>query len=279
MNETNPVSNGSSQQLRSAQLRLNCIDGRRTEPIVGAPGGSLGELILLLATIESRTASRLLERQVAAALVAVGDAVGSLGMHTDHVAITALATTLDHDPLLSSLLPSRDRTPATVLEALRQAPLPLQRRLAAYLTKPAFLGCAHLRLLLDRSEAYGIRRGLTETVLRRFFMAWWRHDSGVELDLLDGEHEECGVLTVDGAQDAPIAAWQSVPEGPRYFVHHPRARRMWLDRVLPAVCEAFADAIDCATLRVEAEARLEQVLETTLQHLARDLPRFSISPE
>lgn len=266
--------------VRAASLLMqatqSCVDGRDAHPIVGTMGGDAGELLLALAALERVRDEPLDEASVRAALDARLEAFGRFYMHTDEHALEELA---DSDPRFAPYDPR---------ELVRHPPAELEEPLLAALVDPAHVGCGHLRLTLQNPEEYGVRTELARSLLRAAFRRLWQ-GAPIDLVVLEGGHEESGVLTVH--LDHDVHPYSRIPTvvphigDHEVFVSHPQVSAWvraqgasflleedpWL-REHPERRDAFLEAL---------EELGDAQLHATLGHLAARLPVYDayVSPD
>eukprot|EP00741_Cyanophora_paradoxa_P006705 tig00001033_g6486.t1 len=139
----------------------SCIDGRSQKAVLGTPGGSFSEFLLALAG-HLRAGLVLPDEDTMQALL---DAYAAqyatpfyrqVYMHSDAAAVKALAAKLG----VSSL-------------DLAAPPAALRARVLAHVADPAYIGCEHLRLTLQKPEVYGIDAKTAQWAVRAFFRALW----------------------------------------------------------------------------------------------------------
>jgi len=237
---------------------VSCIDGRATHPVVGTPGGSFGELLLLLAAVEGqRPGAPLGEDELEGFLSAYLDRLGGLYLHTDEAALGRLSGALPggFDPEAAPELAHR---PAA-LEALCQ---------------PAHLGCGHLKLAATQPQTYQVRPGLLQALLQSFFRRRWSGDPRLHLEVLAGAHEEVAVAVVEGApsleDEARLPALVPLGDQSR-FVYHPEAAR-FLRRRGAALAAELLPGLDAESLFSAVEALGQAQLAATVAALAPTLP-------
>jgi hypothetical protein len=275
----------------AGDIGVGCVDGRRPHCVAGAPGGNAGLLILLLAVWEESSGPLSAER-VDAVFERYLDHFGSFYLHTDSDAQERLGRRLAAMPDLGGGSVGHDAVSAAGgVDALVLNPAaPVRNALLELLLEPEHLGCGHLRLLLEESAVYGVRRPLAEAVLRSFFTRLWGGDARLVLEVLDGEHVERAVARVrtrlrhdraTGEHNAPALVTACPRHGPLdLFVYHPDAVA-WL-QALHAVFLARIGAIplDRMPACIEAQRQLGQrQLDATLRRLAAGLPVFDVGVE
>lgn len=262
---------------------VSCIDGRAETPVLGTPGGDLGELVLSLAALEDTLHRGLTAAEVEALVGAYGEAFGRLYLHTDRHALERLMQWFhDHPETFQGVSPPRDLDALGAL--VRHPPAGLEAPLRAALTAPAHIGCGHLRLMTEHPARYGLRPGLVGEVLGATLTRAWRHPEGLEFAVLEGEHRERGVLEV--ALDAPVHAHSWVPmvtphRGAReVFVMHPqvasflRAETAWF--LIEHLDPAEARRVDPQRLTRHIEALGERQRDATIAALAPHLPHHRL---
>ncbi len=250
---------------------LACIDGRKYEPRAGAPGGSMGEFLLLLAATEGLTQ---VEFEPKAVLHLFDAHIGQFRrfyMHTDEDTLSALRMNISHLPGSERYWPQGNNQ--VFFKALHELPERYRPLVLPRLQMARFQGCGHLRLMLAHPDAFGIRGALVEQALGCFFQRWWQHHPALEYEMLQGAHEEVGVVTVrsEGSQ-LPLV------ETPKeqYVINHDSARRvmqqrgvMFLDQTLPALGFRCPPA---PALMEEIQRLAEKQLSQNVKSLTPHLP-------
>ncbi|MDH5493384.1 MAG: rhodanese-like domain-containing protein [Myxococcales bacterium] len=217
----------SSRWVKVAALLLQgtqaCVDGRDRRPVVGTPGGDAGELLLALAAAE-RVRERPLEpAEVGHILDAYLDAFGRFYVHSDEHALHALGEHLRADPRFASAL--EGESIEAVERLVRRPPRALEGPLLEALGEPAHVGCGHLRLIVSHPDEYGVRLGLSMTLLRAVFSRLWSGDA-IDFVVLEGEHREGAVVNV--VIEGSVHAYTRIPTvaprigGEELFIHHPQ---------------------------------------------------------
>lgn len=247
----------------------SCVDGRDPRPVVGTSGGDAGELLLALVALERVRGGPLSEEEVRHALDAHLDAFGRFYLHTDAHALEAL---VGSDPRFEGHDPR---------ELVRHPPQPLEAPLLEALTEPDHVGCGHLRLILTHPDEYGVRPELTASLLRATFRRLWQ-GAAIDLVVLEGEHEESGVVTVH--LDHDVHSYTRVPTvAPRIgdhevFVSHPQVSAWLRAQQVEFLFEEDAWLRGHPERREELLETLEELgdaqLHATLRHLASRLPVY-----
>lgn len=268
----------------------HCIDGRAGGPVVGTPGGDAGELTLALSAVEHTVRAEVSVETIDALVARYAASFGRFYLHTDEAAIARLDAALREDPELASL-----RGALSVEELVQHPPPELEAPLASLLAQPEYVGCGHLRLLLEHPEEYGVRRELAEAVLRETHLFRFRHPELVDYEVLGGEHEERAVVEV--FLDRPVHAYSRVPTFPyrdgdpaAFFVSHPEVSaylRAELGSFLveheaalglapPPASRTRRRSLDRGALDHELAALADRQVRATLRHLARELPVYEV---
>jgi hypothetical protein len=259
-----------------------CVDGRSPRCVAGAPGGNAGLLVLLLTAWEESTGRRLAPAEVHGLVSRYLDHFGSFQFHSDRAAQDRLAETFAQEPAFAPVAPGAGR--AEAMDALvRTPPKAFRPRLLKVLLDPAHVGCAHLRLLLADPEAYGVRADLVAEVLRSVFRRLWDGDRRIVFDVLEGAHQEEGVVSIRTDTHTAIPGPPAVVTAcPRHgdlelFVYHPEAVA-WLQAVhaIFLVREGWIRPQEVPELIERQRRHGERQMETTLRRLAPGLPVFEV---
>lgn len=260
---------------------VSCIDGRAESPVLGTPGGDAGELVLSLAALEHMLGQPVTSAWIGTLFDRYVAAFGRFYLHTDHHAVERLADALREDPRTRAAAVAWHR-PDDVVAFLRAPPHEMEDALLEHLVEPAHVGCGHLRLMIQEPGRYDVRPGLVADVLRAAFREGWRRPELLELAILEGEHEERGVLEVRVEHE--VHAHSLVPMvaphvGAReLFVLHPqvtdfvRAENAWF--LVEQLDPALRARVDAAALRARIAALGARQLAATVSRLAPHLPRY-----
>lgn len=267
-----------------AHGRLSCIDGRDERGIIGSPGGDSGKFLLTLAAIEKTTGRKLDEAAVTRGLLSHLDTFGQFYMHTDANAFDALTEALQADPRFQAAAID-GREPEDWFEFLRNPPHELWEALLEHLVEPAHIGCGHIRLMLQHSEEYGIRKELILAYLRAFHRLWWEGAPEVTLTVLPGAHKEGAVVNVRLA--GGVWALSRIPlispacDGRQMFVHHPDVsaylRRKTVQYLVRSRDPLGVEASQEGSLQEAIDELAEHQLGVTVSYLAKGLPVFEVA--
>jgi hypothetical protein len=245
-----------------------CIDGRHDHCIVGAPGGNMGEFVLLLTALEA-VGPPVTDREVAELLDGYLREFGRFYMHTDRAALDWVAQRL-----------GRERLEADEIEA---APAELRGQLLQLLTDPCGVGCGHLHAMLASPQTYQVRPELVRAAIRAFFDEIWNHDTGADLDyvVLEGEHEEDELLVYETADADALTDATPIPmgctNGNKRFVLHDAARRYLLRKSRDYLAEVRKfDPVQRETFESRIDELAGVQLEATRQALFPDLPTRTV---
>jgi rhodanese-related sulfurtransferase len=257
----------------------SCIDGRAETPVLGTPGGDAGELVLSLSALEQELGRPLEAAWIASLFDRYVESFGRFYLHTDRHALARLAAALRADARFAGQLPADEDA---LLAFVRAPPSTLEDALLAWLVRPEHVGCGHLRMMIEAPAHYGVRAGLVGDVLRAAFTRAWRRPELVDLDVLDGEHAERGVLEVQ--LEHPVHAHSVVPmvtphEGTRgLFVVHPQVAAFLRAETAEFLSEQLAPEearrVSLASLRARSAALGERQLGATVRALAPHLPHY-----
>lgn len=253
---------------------LSCVDGRAKMGLIGAPGGSAGEMLVGLA------ACRNLGREVHPdAIPELLDGwlsrFGRFYMHGDALAMGKLP-----DWITGDVKGRVDEAAAAEIEA-RIADAPAQRRteLLEELSE-SVIGCGHLNLMLGAPEVYGVPRELVIAMRRAFFKALWRGEP-LEYPILAGHHAEGAVCSVTAGEE-PLEPEDEVPtfaplvRDRQAFVVHPQA----IEFIRESQHDLMADLVGRDLPKEEwlDEARAISANQSiqTLSRLAPGLPMYEV---
>jgi rhodanese-related sulfurtransferase len=266
-----------------AHGRLSCIDGRDERGIIGSPGGDSGKFLLALAAIEQTTGKQLSEEEVTQGLLSHLDTFGHFYVHTDAHAFDALVGALKADPRLQTA-DVDSLNPEEWLEYLRQPPNELREGLLEYLVEPAHIGCGHIRLMLQHSDEYGIRKDLVLAYLRALQRLWWAGAPELTHTVLPGDHREAAVVNV--RHEAGVWDLSRVPlispacDGQQMFIYHPDVsaylRRKTVQYLVRSQDPLGVEASQEARLQEAMDALSERQLGVTVGYLAKGLPIFDV---
>lgn len=267
--------------LRQGQ-HLACIDGRATNCIIAAPGGDLGEFILLMTAYEDVTGVDLTLEETKTALRSVMDWHGRFYMHTDSRALEALGEALRQDDHFDELT-SYDTQAMFSLSA--DCPPHLRFALEEYLIRPECIGCGFLNGLMRDPARFEVRGEVVRESIVAFYENLWSGSTQAELTSLRGEHHEKAVITVDLPEGVDSDDETHVPSicgcddgASNLFVDH-RAAREYMRRknleLLMRRGEVLPNVDSDAVLERARELATHQITEV-LEELAPDLPKYRV---
>lgn len=248
-----------------------CVDGRKADRVIGAPGGNAGLFVLLLTALERFRGDRLSSDRVRVLFEEYLDHFGAFYLHSDGAALRTLRENL------RARHPSLDGSDVEAI--VQDPPEAIREALLQELRRPEHVGCGHLRLMATYPDEYGVRPGLLEAFWTAYFSALWRGEPRVAFDVLPGDHEERAVVTVeDEATDGDVSSVVVLPphhDDVQVFVYHPQAVTfLYRKHAEFLVGTGDASERDVEGL-VSTQATLgNQQLTATLRHLAPDLPHL-----
>lgn len=202
----------------------SCIDGRSERPVLGTPGGDVGEILVALAALEAESGAHVSLGALDALFDAYEASFGKLYFHSDTHAMAALGASLRADVRFAEVH-DQLATSDGVHEFLRAPGARYQAPLLEHVARPESVGCGHLRLALTNADAYGVRAELVRAVIRAAFRLAWRDPAAVDFVVLDGDHHETAVVEVRLPHH--VHAHSRLPmlaphvAGREVFVHHP----------------------------------------------------------
>lgn len=135
----------------------SCIDGRSDRPVLGTPGGDVGEIVVALGALERTVGPPIALDALDDLFDAYEASFGKIYFHSDAQAMDALARALARDPAFASVA-EQIATPSGLYRFVLAPPRAYRTRLLEELCKPEHVGCGHLRLALSNAEAYRCSR-------------------------------------------------------------------------------------------------------------------------
>ncbi len=215
--------------LTSGAVPLCCIDGRSGDPVVGIAAGDMGAIIVALAAIEDIRDGHLPTWKVNKFFEWYLEEFGSMYMHTDEHALESLLDLFRKEEKFVS----ENLNSVGELEGLiRNPPEDLRDDLLGFLLDPEFIGCGHLKLILQKYKLYGIRKGLVLDAIRAFFWTMWTGTTEQKKKLtyivLSDQHDEGAVVSVEISddelnEDTLLPAISPKVNGLQMFVVHRQA--------------------------------------------------------
>ncbi|HVI03164.1 MAG TPA: rhodanese-like domain-containing protein [Enhygromyxa sp.] len=275
---------GSVRWVKFAALMLHgktaCIDGRDDRGVIGTPGGDAGEFTLALAAVEQLSGVALDEARVAKLLEAWLDTFGRFYMHTDVNALNAMIKAFRAD---ARIVPHLDGVfhPPEWRAFMRRPPVAVREALLEHLVNPQHVGCGHLRLSMQSSADYGLRREAADAFLRAFFLQRWGGTDEAEYVVLGGDHGEGAIMLVTLEEElyphTKIPLISPAFEGLQMFVLHPQiAAQLRRFRAGFLVSELAELELDVGALGDLICALGKRQLDATVARLAAGLPVYEV---
>lgn len=263
--------------------KTSCVDGRDDHGVVGTPGGDAGELLLALGACERVTGRPIAAEALPALLGRYVDAFGHFYLHSDVGALNRYIARMRADPRIpESALPARTDPPQAWRRFTAGPPDAVRPYVLEHLVHPDSVGCGHLKFMLTKSEAYGLRSGLVEAFLRAYFTSRWNGLIELEFVPLGGGHREGAVVSVHLDDVQPYTQVPLVSpnvQGLQMFVNHPEVTAYQRGLISCFFCRELDLGLsaDDLTSLVEEQARLgKQQMGETLGALAQGLPVYDV---
>lgn len=263
--------------------KTSCVDGRDDHGVVGTPGGDSGEFLLALGAVERVTGRPLPDAALPGLLARYVEAFGHFYLHSDVGALNRYIARMRADPRIpEAALPARTDPPQAWRRFTAGPPEAVRPFVLEHLVHPDSVGCGHLKFMLTKSEAYGVRAGLVEGFLRAYFTSRWNGLIELEFVPLGGGHREGAVVAVHLDDVQPYTQVPLVSPnvlGLQMFVSHPEVtayQRSLACRFLCRELDLGLKADELSALVAE-QARLgAQQLGQTLGALAKGLPSYDV---
>lgn len=263
---------------------LSCIDGRHDHCIVAAPGGNIGEFVLLMASAENLLKHEFTQTEVASVLEEYIQTFGRFYMHTDSLAVNGLMKTLIYEPELRTWVKSFNCDYQSFFTNLKKLKAPKTEILIDYLLMPEYTGCGHLKLLLKQSKKYCVRYTLLKNILTSFFQLMWQDNPRIHWEMLQGEHHEMAIVEIEASEELthesaiPYACQQDSEQ--RYVIHS-AARRFFqkqgVKRLNICLESLNLPKLDDALFIEEVNRLTEVQLNETLNRLAKGIPKYKLT--
>jgi len=253
---------------------VSCIDGRDERSVVGTLGGNAGELLLFLAALEKARGVELDESAVRLVLVERLDTLGEFCMHTDDHALDALVEDLVADPRMKNSVEGLESFEQWI-DFLRCPPAEVREPLLEHLVDPSHIGCGHIRLNIEQSEEYGVRRELITMALGAIYELCWEGAPEIHLTSLPGGHSEAAVLNVQtedevwGLSYVPLVSPSCGDQ--QMFVNHPG-----VSGYLRKAAVRLLGGDRGPELQASLDELAGRQLTATLGHLAKGLPIINV---
>lgn len=220
--------------IKAAQLFLDsiesCVDGRDRHAVIGTPGGDVGELLLVIASVESWTGHTLSLTDIELLFDAHLDAFGDFYMHTDEAAVWHVGELLQDDPRFEDdALDTLDE----IETLIRSPPDALRTAVRTALLEPDSIGCGHLRSIANDPQTYRVRPEVFTGVMTAFFERLWANNPHLRYPVLSGPHREGAIVAV--MHEGPVHPYTRIPmvepdhHGTELFVVHP-SLEAWMRR-------------------------------------------------
>lgn len=272
------VRNGAIRIVRldalSTEQDAGCPDGRRTTPVAGMFGGTTGEVVKDFHALEAASGQHIPDKRIPQAVRAWIAANGGIHLHTDMHAIENAAHKLGMKKEELRILLENIST--------KQIKVGKQHdRLIEALSDQECLGCGHCNCLCHelKGKEYGVRPAIAKSVIRTVIGQYLQGDPRVRYEILEGIHNEKGILVVEGQGDL-IPLIPPHAEGRSFFVIHPRAQTALNAKFAMQAQDITGIAVDRTKLLSEMKRLSDQYQRLTMKYLGVDtMPTFRVRME
>eukprot|EP01133_Synstelium_polycarpum_P002268 gene2268-2570_t len=175
------------------ECEWSCVDGRSQAGELATAGGDAGEFLLALAiaaqtyNITPDDVSRLFNEFMEVETT-------SFYLHTDRNA---------EDRLIGALVNKYGNEIFPSPFVIENATVEQQPLILELVGDPSYIGCGHIRLMVQNPEIYQIDRGITTSFLQSFFRSLWNDTTSPMIQyhksdfiILEGEHHETAIITM-----------------------------------------------------------------------------------
>lgn len=169
------------------QGNAECIDGRSDQRVVGIPGGDMGDIILKIAASERASNHEFSDREIEAIFDRYLERnPGGFYMHTDDHGLQHAAMDMPGGGISQAELEQMIADPGNNQEILLDV-----------LTNAHSIGCGHIKRMVTHPQEYpGVRPGIIQNCLRKFFREKWAQNPRIDYAKLRGEHQERAVVRI-----------------------------------------------------------------------------------
>jgi len=261
---------------------VSCVDGRDDSGLIGTPGGDAGEFLLALSALEHLTGKPLREDQLKTLLSRRIDVFGDFYLHTDTHAADHANAAVQADPRARAATANL-ASPSDWRNFWGRPPVELHHTLLGIASDPQHIGCGHIKNALLNGEEYGVRKELSQALLRAFFRTRWADDAHTDYVPLGGSHGEAAVLNIRLEMD--VKSFSMIPlvspsvGSVQAFVNHPQVAsylRRQLADFLVIQRDIFPRPPSPLDLQIEMEHLARLQLKATLGRIAKGLPVFDV---
>ena len=240
----------------------SCVDGREPREIIGTPGGSAGEFLLMMATFEESERKTIEIPQVQAILRRYIDANAHFYFHTDAHAVDNLKETLGEEIDIKT---GKGASEEDFLNAL---------------VDPENIGCGHIKyMILHGKEKYNIRPELVKEFIKSLYRLLWDREKKIELRILDDEHTEGAVVKIvaegEITGDTKIPVVKPNTDAGQIFIYYPQVAKRAREDMAARIEEIIGQPIDEQRFREELENLAGKQLASTVKILGRSLPVYT----
>lgn len=216
-----------------------CVDGRETTPIVGNPGGDVSRLAEAIISVGQVAGRQFNPGEILKIFDWYIEHFGTFYMHTDEHALVHLAEFLHRGYGAKRMGDKHIHTASEMYEYVLHPDPTMQVFLSRYLLDIRFMGCGHMKLMMQKPAQYGVSEKVLRSLAVAFFDNLWNVPTISEKLIyraLKGDHTEGAVVNILIKNKAltentwvPMVA----PTNGKVsiFVNHPQVVRFLNDKV------------------------------------------------
>ena len=265
-----------------------CVDGRETAPIVGNPGGDVSRLAEAVIAVGQVAGRHFNPGEILKIFDWYVSKVGQFYMHTDEHAMEHLAEFLNEGYGASRMGGKKFHTAEEMYNYVVNPDPRQQVFLSRYLLDSRFVGCGHMKLMMNKPEQYGMSEKVLRSLSVAFFDVLWNapEKAGkLVYRMLTGDHREGAVvnIVIPGTEltDTTMVPMVAPTDGKiSMFVNHPQVVAYFNKKVAYLLAKEGESIIKDLSVDPEAVvAHMEHLqnegVRQTVSSLAWGLPVYT----
>ncbi len=264
-----------------------CVDGRETRAIVGNPGGDVSRLAEAVIAVGQVAGRHFNPGEILKIFDWYVDHFGTFYMHTDEHALEHLAEFLHSGYGAKRMGERHFHSASEMYEYVMKPDAEMQVFLSRYLLDPRFMGCGHMKLMMQKPAQYGMSEKVLRSLSVAFFDSLWNVPSVADklvYRVLEGDHAEGAVVNIlveEGklGEDTMVPMVKPTDGKFSIFVNHPQVVRFLNEKVAYLLAEEGGKIIkdlqvDPKAVVAHMEHLQSEGTRQTVSTLAGDLPGY-----
>jgi hypothetical protein len=265
-----------------------CVDGRETTPVIGNPGGDASRLAEAVIAVGAVAGRHFNPGEIMKIFDWYVSNFGSFYMHTDEHAMLHLAEFLNEGYGAKRMEGKKFHTAREMYDYVMNPDPRLQVFLSRYLLDPRFIGCGHMKLMIQKPAQYGMSEKVLRSLSLAFFDNLWNvPDRRKQLvyPCFPGDHKEGAVvnIVIPGGEltEETMVPMVAPTDGViSVFVNHPQVVQFMNKQVAYLLAKEGASVIkdlevDPTAVAVHMEHLQNEGVRQTVSSLAWGLPVYT----